>query len=119
VLLQAGGVGASRIEGWLVTIALVFAAGVPCARRCEALFGPDNKRIVIDEVWGMLIAVFLLPPTWVWVSAAFVLFRFFDVVKPFPARRVEHVGGGFGVMLDDGIAAVYANAVLHGLRVLL
>jgi phosphatidylglycerophosphatase A len=119
VLLWLGVLSDAFGLGWPITLGVIFLVGVPSARRCEAMFGDDSKRIVIDEVWGMLIAVLLLPATWKWVLAAFVLFRFFDVVKPFPARRFERVGGGYGVMLDDGVAGAYANVVLQGLRIFL
>jgi phosphatidylglycerophosphatase A len=104
--------------GWVVTLTGVFAIGVPAAHRCEAIYGPDDKRIVIDEIWGMLIALFLLPVSWKWILAGFVLFRFFDVIKPFPGRHAERMSGGLAVMLDDGIAGLYTVAILHIVRVL-
>jgi phosphatidylglycerophosphatase A len=105
--------------GWPLTLGIVFVAGVLAAHRCERLFGHDAKRIVIDEVWGQLIALFLLPVIWYWVLAGFVVFRFFDVVKPFPARRAERIGGGLAVMLDDGVAAVYTVVILHVVKTVL
>jgi phosphatidylglycerophosphatase A len=104
--------------GWAVSIGALFLAGVASASRCEILFGPDHKRIVVDEVWGMLVALYALPVTWGWILAAFLIFRLCDIVKPFPARRVDKMGGGLAVMLDDGIAGAYTAAVLHLLRLL-
>jgi phosphatidylglycerophosphatase A len=118
ILVRLGVLSAAYSTGWAVTIGVVFVAGLASAHRCEILFGPDNKRIVIDEVWGMLVALYALPVTWAWILAAFLLFRFFDIVKPFPARRAEGVGGGLGVMLDDGIAGAYTAIVLHVLKLL-
>jgi len=70
---------------------------------------PDPSIVVIDEVVGMWISLFLLPLHLPTVIAAFVLFRLFDVVKPPPARHVENVPHGWGIMLDDVVAGIYAN----------
>jgi phosphatidylglycerophosphatase A len=77
----------------------VWAAG----RAEEILGGADHGNIVIDEVAGMVVAGAFLPGTWTAAVLAFFLFRLFDVVKPFPAGRIdEHVEGGLGVVGDDG-----------------
>jgi phosphatidylglycerophosphatase A len=70
---------------------------------------PDPSIVVIDEVVGQWISFFLLPLNLTTVAAAFVLFRAFDVLKPPPARQVENVGHGWGIMLDDVVAGIYAN----------
>jgi phosphatidylglycerophosphatase A len=119
LLMRFGVLSRSFTIGWPVTLALVFIIGVFSARRCEAMFGHDSKRIVIDEIWGMLIALVLLPIRWPWIAGSFVLFRIFDIIKPFPGRRAERIGGGLGVMLDDGVAAVYALGVMHLIRIIL
>jgi phosphatidylglycerophosphatase A len=116
ILVGLGVLSAGNTIGWAVSIAAVFAVGVVSADRCEHLFGPDNKRIVVDEVWGMLVSLYALPATWGWILAAFLVFRFFDIVKPFPGRRAERMGGGLAIMLDDGIAGVYTAGVLHLVR---
>jgi phosphatidylglycerophosphatase A len=116
VLVRLGVLSAGYTAGWAVSIAAVFALGVASAHRCEKLFGTDNKRIVIDEVWGMLVSLYALPVAWGWILGAFLLFRFFDIVKPFPGRRAEKIGGGLAIMLDDGIAGAYTAAVLHLIR---
>ena len=69
--------------------------------------------MVIDEVLGMLITLFLNPVGWAGAIGAFLLFRIADVVKPFPANRLERLRGGIGVMADDAMAAVYANLALR------
>jgi phosphatidylglycerophosphatase A len=117
LLLWSGAL--ASVAGWLITLVAVFAIGVPSAHRCEAIYGTDNKRIVVDEIWGMLISLCLVPATWKWVLPAFILFRFFDVVKPFPGRRAERVGGGLGIMLDDGVAGIYTVVILHAARAIL
>ena len=92
----------------------LFAAGVWAGTIAERYFGGiDPGPIVIDEVVGMLITLAFIP---VGVSGAligFVLFRIFDVIKPYPAGRLERLHGGFGVMADDAMAAVYANVTLR------
>jgi phosphatidylglycerophosphatase A len=75
----------------------------------------DPGIVVIDEVAGMWVSLLFLPLTPVTAVAAFVIFRIFDVVKPFPARRLEDLPGGYGIMCDDLMAGAYANLVLRGL----
>ena len=69
----------------------------------------DDPRIVIDEIVGFLLAMLWLPTTAGWIIAGFFLFRFFDILKPPPIRRLEKVRGGFGVVLDDVLAGLYAQ----------
>jgi phosphatidylglycerophosphatase A len=73
----------------------------------------DPQMIVIDEAAGMMIALFLVPYSWQAVVIGFLLFRFFDIIKVFPARRIEKVSGAFGIMFDDIIAAAYTNIILQ------
>ena len=99
----------------LVLICLLLAAGLVLTRPCEEdLHCTDPGPIVIDEVMGMLITVFMIPVGWWGMLLGFLLFRVLDVVKPFPARRLERLHGGFGVMADDAMAAIYANLLLRG-----
>ena len=79
----------------------------PSATSAASIPGP----IVIDEVVGMLITLAFIPVGWSGALAGFVLFRIFDVIKPYPAGRFEQLHGGLGVMADDAMAAVYANLV--------
>jgi phosphatidylglycerophosphatase A len=74
----------------------------------RTLGGKDPGAIVVDEVAGMMLAALAAPPTAVVVAVAFVLFRVFDVVKPFPANIAQRLRGGLGVMVDDLIAGSYA-----------
>jgi phosphatidylglycerophosphatase A len=100
---------------WVVLILVVAAIGIPASTRAERWFGHDGSPIVIDEVLGMAMTVAFLPKyAWVYV-AGFFLFRLFDIVKPFPAGRAQHLPAGWGVMLDDAMAAVYAHLVLRAL----
>jgi phosphatidylglycerophosphatase A len=98
----------------LVAILALFAIGVWSAGAAERHFrASDPGPVVIDEVMGMLITLFLNPVGPPGAALAFLLFRGFDVVKPPPARALERLHGGFGVMADDAMAAVYANLTLR------
>lgn len=95
----------------LVTVAL----GVYwCDRSSKALGVHDHGGIVWDEMVGYWLTLFLAPVGWEWMLAGFVLFRLFDVVKPWPINWLDrHVGGGLGIMVDDVLAAVYAWVILQ------
>ena len=98
----------------VAAIVLLFAAGVWAGTVAERYFGGiDPGPIVLDEVVGMLITLAFIPVGWPAALAGFFLFRFFDVIKPFPAGRLEKLHGGLGVMADDAMAAVYANVSLR------
>ena len=73
----------------------------------------DSRHIVIDEVAGFLVTMSFLPPTARHMLLGFALFRFFDIVKPFPIRRLEGLKGGYGVVADDVMAGIYANMVVR------
>jgi phosphatidylglycerophosphatase A len=96
-----------------------FGLGVWAGTIAETFFGrTDPGPVVIDEMVGQFIPfVWLQHPSWKELIAGFVLFRIFDIVKPFPARRAEHASGGWGIMLDDVVAGVYAlgGVILLGL----
>jgi phosphatidylglycerophosphatase A len=93
----------------LLVLGVVFT--VPAEKALDCI---DPGPIVIDEVMGMMITLALLPVGWGGMLLGFLLFRMLDVFKPFPARQLEHLHGGFGVMLDDAMAAIYANLLLRG-----
>ena len=102
------------LAGYLVVAALVFALGVVASRIVVARTGvQDPGFVVIDEFVGQWLALTLAPPGWWWVIVGFVLFRIFDVWKPWPVSWADrNVHGGFGVMLDDAIAGVLAGVLL-------
>jgi phosphatidylglycerophosphatase A len=118
---SAAGLVAYLLVWWSQSVAvevglilLVFAAGVWAGTIAEQYFGGiDPGPIVIDEVAGMLITLAFVPVSLTGALVAFVLFRVFDVVKPYPARRLERLHGGLGVMADDAMAAIYANITLR------
>lgn len=95
---------------------VLFAVGVWSASAAERLLAcEDPGPVVIDEVVGMLISLIGVSATWPAIGAAFLAFRLMDIVKPFPARRLERLHGGWGIMADDVAAGVYANLVVQGL----
>jgi phosphatidylglycerophosphatase A len=99
-----------------VAIAVVYGLGVWAAAVAERHFGGvDPGPVVIDEVVGMLITLFLIPVSVSGAIIGLLLFRVFDIVKPVPAGQLERLHGGFGVMSDDAMAGVYANLVLRAL----
>ncbi len=118
----AGSVGglliylAVRDNAALYGLALVsvFALGMWSCGKAEEIFGgKDSPRIVIDEVCGMLLSLFLVPKGFYPAVAGFILFRLFDILKPFPARRVERLAGSSGIMLDDIVAGLYTNIIMQ------
>jgi phosphatidylglycerophosphatase A len=103
----------------LVALIAVTIVGVWAGSRVERVLGrKDPGIIVIDEVAGMLLSVILLPPTIPVLLTAFLLFRLFDIWKPFPARESQVLTGGVGVMVDDLIAGLYALVLVLGARAL-
>ena len=97
----------------LVIITVVTLLGIWAASRTEKLSGrKDPGKVVIDEVAGQLIALLVIvpgfDPGWLSIITAFLLFRFFDIVKPYPARRLEKLEAGLGIMSDDLVAGAYA-----------
>ena len=76
----------------------------------------DDGRIVVDELAGMLIAMVWIPFSWPSAVLAFLLFRAFDIVKPWPCRQLQdRMPGGYGVMLDDVAAGIWVLILMHGL----
>jgi len=105
-------IGMPAVE--LSMIVAVFAIGVWAASGTEVALGrKDPGVVVIDEVLGMLITLALLPVSIAGIVLGFLLFRVFDVVKPYPAAQLEHLHGGLGIMADDAVAGVYAYLVLR------
>jgi phosphatidylglycerophosphatase A len=94
-------------------IITLFFLGVWAATLAEKDWGHDAGRIVIDEVMGMWVTLWLLPKSWWLFAVGFLLFRAFDIIKPLGARQSQKLPGGWGVMVDDLLAGVYANLVLQ------
>lgn len=101
-----------------VVLAAVLALGVWAAGVCGARYGAhDHRRIVVDEIAGQIIALASFPASPGWLLAGFLAFRFFDILKPFPARRIDRTWRtAGGVMADDVVAGLYANLALRAAR---
>jgi phosphatidylglycerophosphatase A len=105
--------------GLVVFLIAVTVIGTWAAEHAERALGvKDPGAIVIDEVAGMTLSVLTLPLTPLVLVLAFVLFRVFDIVKPPPARQAQALPGGFGVMVDDLVAGLYALIVVATVRAL-
>jgi phosphatidylglycerophosphatase A len=102
---------------WAVPI-VAFLLGIPLCSACVAkVGGHDHPGIVWDEIAAFLFLPLVLPSQFIWLIPAFFLFRFFDIVKPWPIRDLDHrLHGGLGIMLDDLVAALFAAFCLAGLR---
>ncbi|TNF36664.1 MAG: phosphatidylglycerophosphatase A [Gammaproteobacteria bacterium] len=103
------------VWGHAAWVVLMFALGVLVCDRAARLLGVhDHPGIVWDEFVGLWLAMWLLPDGWPWWLAAFVLFRLFDIAKPWPIRWLDRqVQGGFGIMIDDVLAGIFAWGVLQ------
>ena len=99
------------VLGSLVAL-LTFPAVVFSTRFSRSEDDPDPSKIVIDEILGQILCLLFVPVSAVSLGAGFLLFRFFDIVKPFPVRRSEKLPGGMGIVCDDLIAGLYAGVCL-------
>ncbi len=98
---------------WFVILAVTFVVGVYTADRMSREWGPDPGRVVIDEGVGYLVTVAFLPHG-IWSAAlGFLVFRILDIWKPFPARQLERLSGGWGIVADDVMAGIYGNLLLR------
>lgn len=97
----------------LIVFLLVTAIGVFLANKLEPVWGKDSSKIVIDEVSGMCCTLLFVPFNWHFALAGLILFRLFDIIKPFFISKVEKLPAGWGVMGDDVVAGIYANVVLQ------
>ena len=102
----------------LVLLLASFLLGVwACGKSGRALGVADHGGMVWDEVVAFALVLLFTPPGWLWAGLAFLLFRFFDIIKPWPIRLADRrLKNGFGVMFDDLLAAGYALAVIKGLQ---
>jgi phosphatidylglycerophosphatase A len=98
----------------LLLLFLFLVVGVPAADAYSSeLKKTDPRRVVIDEAVGQFLVLVFISPDWSLLIIGFLLFRFFDIVKPFPIRKLEGLPGGWGIMADDVAAALMAKLLLH------
>lgn len=106
-----------QLSNWLYVVIVLTAILVGiyvCQKADDLLQTHDNKAIVWDEFCGLWITLFMVPQGWHWLLIGFVLFRFFDIIKPFPISWLDkQVSGGLGVMLDDVVAGLFALSCIQ------
>jgi phosphatidylglycerophosphatase A len=107
--------------GWIVHATFACAAIIGgiwlCGESARRMDVHDHPGIVWDEITGYTVTMLAAPPHWHWLGVGFLLFRFFDIVKPWPIREADHsLTGGLGIMLDDVIAGIFAATILFGLK---
>ena len=101
----------------LIIVILYFFSYLAVQSALKIIKRPDPGEIVIDEVLGMMLVMMTIPPDPKWAFLAFILFRMFDIIKPWPINQVDNkLKNALGVMLDDFIAALYAGIVIIGIR---
>jgi len=105
--------GFEKLYVILPTIVVCFVLGLFASTKMEVVYGNDPPEVVIDEIVGMWISLLFLPKTILFAVTSFFIFRLMDIAKPFPARKFNEMHGGFGVMMDDAVAGIYANLVLE------
>lgn len=99
--------------GFLIITIFTTIIGAIATREVEKEWGEDPSKVVIDEIIGVWISLLFLPLTWQNILLGFILFRIFDIAKPFGIRKLEAIKNGWGVMLDDVLAGIYANICLQ------
>ena len=97
----------------LIGISFFTAVGIPIGTKFEKVYGKDPSQCTVDELVGMWIALLFVPKTLVNIIIAFFIWRFMDIIKPAPARQLEKLNGGFGIMIDDIVAGIYSLTVIH------
>jgi phosphatidylglycerophosphatase A len=103
--------GAARLSSPLALV-ITLPIAIYLANEAEKFLGKDAHPIVIDEIVGMQVTLLAIQPSLLMGVIGFVLFRIFDVLKPFPANRSQKLRGGFGVVIDDVVAGAYARIIL-------
>lgn len=103
----------------LLMISVFIAGSIASSKYAKTINKKDPRTVVIDEVLGQLIPLLLLPPEWGLIIAVFFLFRFFDILKPLFIRKTENFPWGWGIMLDDVLAGIYAGIIINIYRLII
>ena len=99
---------------YLLILFLLFFIGVYASTKVESESRKkDPRKIVIDEACGQLLVLFRMGDAWFPILSGFLLFRIFDIVKPYPIKKVETLPSGWGIMMDDIVAAIYAGVIIN------
>lgn len=94
------------------TVILFYFGGL-AAEKMERVYGQDPSVVTVDEVVGMWLSLWFIQPTIVNLTTAFIIFRVLDILKPYPAQTFDRKQGGWNIMIDDVIAAIYTNAIIQ------
>jgi phosphatidylglycerophosphatase A len=97
----------------LLVSAVTFVVGIQASYKMEQYYGHDPAQVTIDEVVGMWVSLLFLPKNILITGLAFLVFRVFDIMKPYPANRFDAMHGGFGIMMDDVISGIYTNFIVQ------
>ncbi len=97
----------------LILIPIIIGGGVYYSEKIITDIEKDPSHVVIDEVAGMSLTLLLIPPSYQNILAGFILFRFFDILKPLGIKKMENMRGGWGIMFDDVLAGIYSNIALR------
>lgn len=98
---------------YLLSIVVFTAISIIITNHCLKYYTEEDPgEIVIDEVCGYLFTMFMVPFTWFNLLVGFLLFRIFDIIKPYPIRKIENLRDGYGIILDDVLAGIYSNIVI-------
>jgi phosphatidylglycerophosphatase A len=94
-------------------IVVSFFAGIFACKRLSSHWGHDPSKVVIDETLGFWVSILFLPQNILSLAAGFVLFRFFDILKPWGIRKIDNLNSTYSIMLDDVVAGIYTNIILQ------
>jgi len=107
------GIGNTGLVFFGIILVLFFVGRIASAHVAETEGNEDPSHVIIDEVVGMMLSVLFIPLTLWSLTLGFILFRFFDIAKPLYIKKLEIIPKGYGVMLDDVLAGIYANIILR------
>jgi phosphatidylglycerophosphatase A len=94
-------------------IIIFFIYGIYVSGKFEKIYGKDPSECTIDEVVGMWLSLLLLPKTFIISLISFIIWRILDILKPFPARKLEEIEGGLGIMIDDVVCGIYTLIIVR------
>lgn len=97
----------------MIAISFFFVIGVNISTKFESVYGKDPSKCTIDELVGTWISLLFIPKTFVYIIISFILWRGLDIFKPFPANIAEKIKGGWGIMLDDVVSAIYTLIIVY------
>lgn len=97
----------------IALISLFLVVGIPVATKFEKVYGKDPSQCTIDELIGTWISLLFVPKIIWYVLPAFIIWRVLDIIKPYPANKLEKISGGWGIMLDDIVSGIYSLIIIQ------